>query len=196
MRRKTMNCKGLIPKMFICSILLTLLIGCGEMTVETETMPIPSTDTPIPGFSEMTVETETMPILNLPGETSISEAGESEPAPLEERSGKWSTSTLCGDASFDVDSDGKNISKIEILLARTPSDATLVVGDQVKGKKMDISITGETEIAEDGSFNFSILEVLNGITFRGKFSADANTVTGIWSDNSSCSSDWIAKKVP
>jgi hypothetical protein len=87
--------------------------------------------------------------------------------PREARSGKWQGETAFGSFAFTVCEGGRRISgyTLEYSLGGTTQALALGGGDEIL-------------IDNEGAFDLSAPEA--GVTFRGQFSADGKSSSGIW----------------
>jgi hypothetical protein len=87
--------------------------------------------------------------------------------PREARSGKWQGETAFGSFVFTVCEGGRRISgyTLEYSLGGTTQALALGGGDEIL-------------IDKEGAFELSAPEA--GVTFRGQFSADGQSSSGVW----------------
>lgn len=102
--------------------------------------------------------------------------------PRETRSGGWQGDTAFGSFSFTVCEGGRRISDyaLEYTIDGTTQAQALTGGDEVL-------------IDKEGAFDLSTPEA--GLTFRGQFSADGKSASGVWQvttpDGNTLSEEWI-----
>lgn len=139
---------------------MSILVGCSAPAATPESESPIATSTPEPPAATPTPEPpEAIPPTAKPTPTL---------SPLEARVGEWSGATEFGSFSFVVSPNGKRV---------TVLDLSYRIGDLSTSS----SFTPEGEgmpIDEDGSFNFSVSEPY--LNFRGQFSQDGTSATGIW----------------
>jgi hypothetical protein len=89
-------------------------------------------------------------------------------SPLEARAGEWRGATEFGSFTFVVAPGGTEITSIELAyyIGITSGTSSITPED------------GGIPIAEDGSFGVSLPD--GQLTFRGKFSQDGTSATGLW----------------
>lgn len=102
--------------------------------------------------------------------------------PRETRSGRWQGDAAFGSFSFTVCEGGRRISDyaLEYTIDGTTQAQALTGGDEVL-------------IDKEGAFDLSTPEA--GVTFRGQFSVDGKSASGVWQvttpDGDTLSEEWI-----
>ena len=103
--------------------------------------------------------------------------------PRETRSGTWQGDTEFGSFSFTVCEGGRRITDymLEYKVGESPM--------------LSQGSSGEVLIDDDNAFDLSTPEA--GITFRGQFSEDGKSATGVWevtADGETVSEEWSVER--